>query len=167
MSEYLFYDTSSLLNNVDNLFKPYQHFIISSITLDELERIKNARDKDNEIKYAAKAAIRQLKQHIGKYIVWIYKPAMLAPIEAKGLEITNDMKIVASALDYDKKVHPDEVVFVTSDLSQYNLANLFFGEDSIRLLDEEKEDDYCGVREVELTDAEMANFYENEADNPF
>lgn len=165
MSEYIFYDTSSLLANVDNLFKPFQHFIISSISLAELENIKSSGNKDREIKVVAQKAIRLLKENMGKYIVWTYKPEMITPIEKRGFDINDDAKIIATALDYDKKVHTDETVFVTNDLSQANIANYFFGEDRVRVLKEEI-DDYCGVYEVKFSDEEMAEFYQNQWDNP-
>ena len=78
----------------------------------------------------------------------------------KELDVTPDTKILSCAINYDNTVHPDEVVFVTADLGQYLIANLFFGEDSVRLF-QEKEDDYKGYEEVEMADAAMAEFYQN------
>ena len=57
---------------------------------------------------------------------------MLTPIEEKCLTVTDDMRILASAIDYDNKVHPDEVEFYTNDLCLFHIANLFFGNDSIK-----------------------------------
>lgn len=166
MNEYLFYDTSALLANVDHLFKPFKFFIISSVSLNELERLKDDERISVEKRAAARKVNRLLKDNIDRYVVWDYKPAMLKPIEEKGYEINNDMKILATALDYDKKVHPDETVFITNDLSQYNIANVFFGKDSIRILDDEV-DNYCGVYTVQLSDEEMAHFYANQSENIF
>lgn len=160
MNEYLFYDTSSLLLDSKNLFKNKTHFIISSITLRELENIKTSYSKDAEVKMAARALLNQLVSHVGEFTVWQYNESMIAPIIEKELEITPDTKILSCAINYDNIVHPDEVVFVTADLGQYLIANLFFGQDSIRLL-QEKEDDYKGYEEVEMTNAAMAEFYQN------
>jgi hypothetical protein len=46
-----FYDTCSLILNAENLFKEKEKFVISSITLEELENIKtsNTKDIDNKI----------------------------------------------------------------------------------------------------------------------
>jgi len=46
-----FYDTCSLILNKDNLFNTKERFIISSITLDELENLKSSSktDLDNKI----------------------------------------------------------------------------------------------------------------------
>lgn len=84
---------------------------------------------------------------------------MLAPIAEKGLEISNDMKILASAIDYDKRIAPDNTLFVTNDLALQNIANLFFGEDSIISVPEEDADKYCGYKEVIMTDKELNDFY--------
>ena len=51
-----FYDTSSLILNANKLFNSKEPFIISSITLEELERIKSSNDKSFDIKIA----VRQL-----------------------------------------------------------------------------------------------------------
>lgn len=53
-----FYDTSSLLLIPDDLFDEY--FVISSITLSELEEIKNSRNKD----FSIKAKARHLTQFL-------------------------------------------------------------------------------------------------------
>jgi predicted ribonuclease YlaK len=135
MNEYWFYDTSSLLLDEDDLFaENHPPVIISSITLDELEKIKTSNNKDLDTKIAAEHLIKKLKNNIGKYTVWIFNTNMLVPIEEKDLEITYDTKILSCAIDYDKKVHPDEVIFITNDLSLFNIANLFFGEDSIQMI---------------------------------
>jgi len=55
-----FYDTSSLLLKVDNLQKEEEKFVISSITLEELENIKTSTSKDPDIKYAARKLLHYL-----------------------------------------------------------------------------------------------------------
>ena len=89
---------------------------------------------------------------------------MLAPIIEKHLTISPDMKILATALDYDNRVHPDETVFITNDLSLFNIANLFFGEDSIQMI-EEYNDDYTGYLEKIMDNDELAYFYEHPFEN--
>ena len=163
---YKFYDTSSLLLKAGNLFDDEEHIVISSITLEELENIKTSANKDLEVKHAAREILRQLDQHPFNYEVWIFKLHMLDPINEKDLSITNDMKILATAIDYDNNVHPDETVFVTNDLCLKKIANLFFGSDSIESIAAD-DDDYKGYKEVYLSDAEMNDFYSNPNDNMF
>ena len=49
-----FYDTSALLEKLPCLFEDDEYFTISSITLEELENIKNSTNKDIDIKYSAR-----------------------------------------------------------------------------------------------------------------
>lgn len=87
---------------------------------------------------------------------------MLKPIIEKGLSITNDTKILATAIHYDKYCHPDETVFITNDLALRHIANLFFGEDSIFSIEEYEEDQYSGYKEIVMSEEEMASFYTNQ-----
>jgi predicted ribonuclease YlaK len=89
---------------------------------------------------------------------------MLKPIEEKNLEITNDTKILATAIDFDTN---DETIFVTNDLALKNIANLFFGEDSIMSITDEDSDTYCGYIEVTMTDEELSQFYLDKTQNPY
>ena len=69
-----FYDTSSILLETD-LFK--ENFIISSITLNELENIKTSANKDAETKLAARRLLQQLHDNPDKYTVCIYQPLLI------------------------------------------------------------------------------------------
>lgn len=149
MSDYCFYDTSSLLLKGEELFK--DRFAISSVTLSELERIKVSANKDAEIKYAARRLLRLLDEHMGEFDIVIWEEKYARPIVEKDLELTNDTKILACALAYDKDYHPDETIFVTNDLALKAIANLFFGDDSIESVNI-TDDDYTGYKEVKLTD---------------
>lgn len=161
MKTYKFYDTCSLLLKASNLFEDETPFAISSITLNELENIKTSSYKDSEVKFAARKLLHLLDEHSGEYDIQIYRPSYLEPIGEKDLEITNDMKILACALAYDREVHPDETVFVTNDMALKAIANLFFGDDSIESVDEEEVDEYKGYKELHLTEEQMIEFYSN------
>jgi hypothetical protein len=79
---------------------------------------------------------------------------MLEPIKEKDLSISNDMKILATAFDYNNNIHQDEVIFVTNDLCLKTIANLFFGDGMIESVDEDN-DNYQGYLDYSLTDSEM------------
>jgi hypothetical protein len=79
---------------------------------------------------------------------------MLDPIKEKGLSITNDTKILATAIDYDKNIHPDETIFVTNDLALKAIANLFFGDGVIESVEEDNEE-YQGYIDAILTNDQM------------
>lgn len=160
MIDYRFYDTSSLLLKLDSLFgKDEPPFAISSITLNELEEIKTSGTKDADIKYAARKLLHILDEHRGEYDIHIYKEKMLEPIKEKDLPINNDMKILATAFDYDNIVHPDETIFVTNDLALKEIANLFFGDGCIESVDENYNDNYTGYIDIEYEDNELEYFY--------
>jgi predicted ribonuclease YlaK len=139
---YKFYDTCSLLLKANSLFDDENvKVIISSITLQELEDIKTANNKDAEVKYSARKILNILNEYPGAYEISIYKDSMLEPIVSKGFDhINNDLRILACAFNYDYYMHPDETVFVTNDLALKAIANCFFGEDSIESVNEEKLD---------------------------
>ena len=169
MMTYKFYDTCSLLLKTNHLFDEENvRVVISSISLQELEDIKTANNKDAEIKYSARKLLNILNENPEAYEIWVFKEDMLKPIIKKGFDhINNDLKILACAFDYDYKVHPDETVFVTNDLALKAIANCFFGEDSIKSVNEVQLDQYCGYKEITVDDETLAKFYEQSDYNHF
>ena len=65
-----FYDTCSLLLKVDTLFDSGEPFVISSITLEELENIKTASTRDADIKYTARKLLHSLDENRDKYVLF-------------------------------------------------------------------------------------------------
>ena len=160
--DYKFYDTCSLLLKLESLFNEDEApFAISSITLNELEEIKTDVRRDPDIKYAARKLLHLLDEHKGEYDIHIFTEDMLAPMIEKHLSITNDIKILATAFNYDNTIHPDETIFVTNDLALKEIANLFFGDGCIESVDEDFDDNYNGYKEVYMADDEMEYFYSN------
>ena len=158
-----FYDTSSLLLIAEELFtNPEEIIHISSITLNELENIKTSINKDFEIKYKASQLVKQLDTNQDKYVCHIFTNNMLDPIVHMGLTITDDMRILATAIKY--KEQQDDIIFITNDLCLKSIAKLFF--DQVESIIEQK-DDYRGYVEKELSEEEMAEFYSNPYDNLF
>ena len=163
MMTYKFYDTCSLLLKINNLFDEEDtKVVISSISLQELEDIKTANNKDSEIKYSARKLLNILNDNPKAYEIWVFKEEMLKPIIEKGFDhINNDLRILACAFNYDYTQHPDETVFVTNDLALKAIANCFFGEDSIESVNEEQLDQYTGFKEIQLSDQELSDLYSN------
>lgn len=163
MITYKFYDTCSLLLKANNLFdEENTKIIISSISLQELEDIKTANNKDSEIKYSARKLLNILNDNPKAYEIWVFKEEMLKPIIEKGFDhINNDLRILACAFNYDYTQHPDETIFVTNDLALKAIANCFFGEDSIESVDEEQLDQYTGFKEIQVSDQELSDLYSN------
>lgn len=66
---------------------------------------------------------------------YIHYPHMDMWLTDKGYKVDSyGMLALASAIDYDIKMHPDETYFVTSNKELSSIANRFFGEDSILLI---------------------------------
>lgn len=126
-----FYDTSSLLELTAERLSSDRTFVLSSITLKELEEIKNSKIKSEDLKIQAQNLTKWLLYNKDKYEVIIFKNKMLDEINDLDLPINNDTKILASAIFCDKNLYPDNLEFITNDLSLYNMANLYFGTDSI------------------------------------
>ena len=158
-----FYDTSSLLLKADSIFDSEESFLISSITLHELEYIKNASNKDPDVKYAARHLLNELDTHSNNYGVVVYKEEFNKYI--KRFELNNDLKILACACDYSKNHPVDEVIFVTNDLCLKHIAKLYFGS-KVQSVKEDY-DSYTGYKEVYLTDDEMTEFYQDFNQNKF
>ena len=153
-----FYDTSSLLLLDDELLK--DPFIISSITLIELEAIKTSSHRDEDIKAAARKLTHLLQNNSIKYTIIIFKSSMLAPIAEKGLEINNDIKILATAIYYESTFAPDDMMFYTNDLNLKAIAGLFFGEDTIAEVRAEP-NAYSGYLEMVFHDEGLTRLYSN------
>ncbi len=157
--DYKFYDTSSLLLRAEDLFTKEEdkYIAISSITLKELENIKTSIHKSPEIKSAARHLLNLLDNSDIEVI--IYKDQFEEYIIGKGLPLNDDMRILACAVFFDE-LHPDEVIFVSNDISLKVIASLFFGQDCITSVQEE-EDDYSGYSDITLDEEEMSDFYQN------
>ena len=158
-----FYDTSSLLLKADDLFEDGEKFAISSITLEELEHIKTAANKDADVKYAARKLTHILDTHMGEYDVEIFNESMEKPVAKAGIYINNDARIIACAISYEKKLgFAKNISFVTNDICLKHLAHLFFN--SVESVDEDH-DDYMGFKDVVMSDDEMTEFYTHQEEN--
>lgn len=155
-----FYDTSALLVAQEKAFEEY--FIISSITLDELENIKTSYSKSYEIKHQARKLLRLLDQNENKYKVWIYSDDMIFPILQKHLSLTDDMRILVTAIDAAKD---HNIQFVTNDLALKSIARMFFLKQVVSAFN--SEDNYTGYKEINPTDEELGQFYNNQDQNTF
>ena len=67
-----FYDTNILLSGDKKWFNQKQKFFISSVTIEELELIKNSETKNPEIKYLARKASKWLADNQDKYYTYLY-----------------------------------------------------------------------------------------------
>lgn len=153
-----FYDTSALLIKV-----PREHFYISSVTVAELENIKTAYNKDYDIKTQARKLSNWLSENLDKYTMIRYTQEIAEYLPVPEKEASNDMKILTTAI-YLKTTRSSEVNFFTND------NNLFLFARELELAVEKikpEEYDYTGIKEVILTDEEMADYYSHMDSNYF
>ena len=161
-----FYDTCSLLLAGESLFDKNEKFLISSITIKELERIKTSSNKDADVKYSARLLQHLLQKYPDKYEIIIHTTSHEIWVDELGLDITDDTRILSDAIWADNVKYPDEVIFVTNDLALYNIANLRFGDGNLESIEEEQ-DDYLGYKEIYPTDKELEDFYQQPSYNHY
>ena len=154
-----FYDTNAILKLQNKIFE--EDFIISSVTLQELEHIKVSRNKDDQVKYEARKALHLLDDNSDKYEVVVYDNAIENYILGKNMEITPDTKIVGSCA-FIKAMK--DVVFVTDDIACKMIARKIFNL-TVKGVNDEPVDIYKGYREISLDEQEMAHFYQNLSEN--
>lgn len=162
-----FYDTSSLLLAGQTIFDKDENFIVSSITLKELEEIKNSSNKNEDIKYQARILLHLLDKFRRKYDVVLHSIKYENKLKEYGLEINNDARILSDAVYCESlPLYNERFSFVTNDLSLKNMARLFFEQERVQSFEEE-EDSYSGYKEIKATDEEMTQFYQNTSFNYF
>lgn len=156
---YKFYDTCSLIENAENLFSdPKVRVVISSISLQELENIKTSRNKDDQVKYAARYLLRQFQKNPDGFELVIYKDKYEKYIKKYDLVVANDTKIIACAYEWYRKNKKEDFYFITNDLACYHLARLYFSKEQITTIKHKKES-YNGYIEKYLDTDELAKFY--------
>ena len=160
------YDTCSLLLYADNLFSGDEDgiLVIPSIVLEELENIKTSYNKDPEVKASARRVLQKLNKHFEDFKIQMFEEPMLNEFVEHEFTPSNDLRIIASVLDFKKENPEDEVIFITNDLLCKHIASMFL--DKVEELDEEIED-YEGYKEVYLDNDNMANFYSTMNENVF
>lgn len=148
-----FYDTCSLLNFYHQIFKSKDKFLISIITLQELENIKTSANKDANVKYKARQVVNLLEDT---------DLAIVVPLtEDAKKEVSNDGKIIYTALTCD---YPD-IIFVTSDLCCKHLAAA--AGLKTQFLRDRRDETYLGYKQIIVSnDEEINQCYEKILNEP-
>ena len=109
--------------------------VISSITFQELEDIKTSRHKDETTKRQARVIVRALETMPHK--IHIYRENMIQTLlSLADFEISNDLKILATAYDYITFENPD-TIFYTNDLALKQIAAIFIDTENLNSVKEE------------------------------
>lgn len=163
MAKKLFLDTNAILSLQKDILK--SDFVISSVTLHELEHIKVSKNKDDETKYKARKAIRILDENTNMYDVVIPNDKTEKIIKKFKMESSPDNLIIACAYQYNLS---SPIIFVSNDICCRVVArDVFKLQVESSKLSEEDFDEYKGYKEVILTDVRMAHFYENLNENTY
>lgn len=159
-----FLDTNILLSHLDAIEKE-DKFLLSSVTLSELESIKTSGNKSEDIKYAARKAEHFLDENKDKYEVIVYDINAKCDFLEYGLEDTPDNRIMRCA-EYAKDVAGyNDLVFVTNDILCGLIAKNYFRLRVEGITDTTSYEEYKGFVEKTLSDDEMNYFYENLHEN--
>ena len=137
-------------------------FILSSVSIEELEDIKTNRSKDDDVKYRARKAVRFLSEHPEKYEVIVYRDYWSeVPIN----NITADQRIIICAL-YAQKDEQKDIIFCSDDILARLIAKDDFGL-AVTGFNNQEEEIYKGYQVISLSDTEMAHLYEHLDNNLF
>lgn len=164
----IFYDTCSLLDNFET-FSNKENFIISSITLEELEQIKTSHYKDEETKFLARKILHYIDANRDKVIIYIYNNKLVEKFIEQGFDINNDIKILACADEYYYNLSEEEkrsFQFATNDIALKTIAIIFLPKENVVSIYPQP-DEYCGYTEVMLDEDGMNTFYSNPHNNLF
>lgn len=164
MGKKKFYDTCSLLAEIDNDNLFAERFYVSSTSLHELEHIKTSKNKTEDIKYKARKLSHLLDEHYNDYDVVVYNFEISDYIAGTlGLDATiPDNQIVGTAKYISEK---EDVVFITNDICLKNIARSL----GLKVCSVENNnlDEYKGFVEKSLSEEDMAYFYEHNSENMF
>lgn len=160
----LYHDTSSLLSLQDKAFD--EEFVISQITLQEIEDIKTSGKKDAEIKYKARKVAKLLDDNENRYKVVKFDTNLVSYLEGKNLPGTQDNIVIASAYYY-KELTGEPVLLLTNDINLKFIAKKIFGLKTMSVAEmyADGEDLYVGYQIKDMNDDEMAYFYSHLDDN--
>ncbi len=150
-----FYDTNALLFLLDDAFN--EKFVISSKTLEEIEHIKTSGNKDDEVKFKARRVARLLDEFQDNILVLHHNKDIYDTLDNLGLEHSPDNIIMATALVQNKT---EPITFVSDDINCKILAKNIF-KLNVESAKKEEKITYKGFKSVNLTDRELAKFYEN------
>ena len=133
-------------------------FLISSVSLHEIEHIKISRNKSEEVKYNARKISRALDENYGKYEVIVYDN-YIADYITNNLNLDNtipDNQIVGTA-SFIARQNKD-MVFVTNDICLKNIArSLYLPVESV----EQREEVYKGYKIIKGTSEQINIAMEN------
>ena len=143
-----------------------ERFLISSVSLHEIEHIKTNNNKTDEVKYNARKISRLLDKNYTLYDVVVYSNDIAKYITYDlGLDATIPDNQIVGIASYIQKINGKDVIFVTNDICLKNIArSLGLVVESV---EKNKIDEYKGFVEKSLSEEEIAYFYEHLNENVY
>lgn len=152
-----FYDTSALLDGFPSIMSAPVPFLISLMTLQELEHIKDNNSKNEDVKYKARKLLVSLHANPTLYTV-VHSGEAQNYLNAREWPQTHDNQIMAEACRYQID-NDTRIMFVTSDLSCFFLAEHQFKLAACLFIPNKGVSDYTGYLRLKLSNEELAAFY--------
>lgn len=109
-----FLDTNAVLDLGKSIFN-YSPFMLSDVTLQELEAIKTNRNKIEDLRHKAKKVVKLLLNNLGKYEVIHFTSQVNSIMKGLGADDIPDNRICACVVRATQ-LTSEEIVFITSDL---------------------------------------------------
>ena len=157
-----FLDTCALMNHCRELDEPVA---ISSITIQELDNIKQNKNKTEDVRFKAREATRWIEQNLDDIHVQLWVAGSERCLEFRSVENTPDNRLLQTAYDYMTSDEADyDVLFWTEDILCYITAKTVF---ELKCKDIERKTDgtYTGWIDRQLTDEQIAAIYQNPTEN--
>ena len=148
-----FYDTCALLELQNKILE--SDFVLSSVSLYELEHIKVSKNKDEETKYKARKVIRILDENQDKFTTVIPTEKTYKILDKFKIKDSPDNLIIACAYEYNQK---NKIIFKSCDICCRVIASEVFGL-KVKNAKDTDEVDYTGFKEIAMNETEMASFY--------
>ena len=152
-----FYDTSAIL--VKEKFNPEKElYVLSVITLQELENLKTSNTSNENTKYQVRRFLRYYEEHPDEFEIHCNYNEDLK---------TNDEKILSAVYNYVLGMRQDgnyeDFYFVTNDLAMKALAEHKWLKRQFAYIISEKPEveNYTGYLDIVMDENTMSNFYSN------
>lgn len=150
-----FYDTSAILEK--NIYYPEEEkYVISVITLQEIENLKISQNANEEIKYKVRKFLRTLDENPDWFEIFC---------DYDDKAKTNDEKILSAVQKYYSLYDITNFQFITNDLSMKYLAKNKYNLNIEILCETPSFDLYTGYKDIIMNEEAMSYFYSNLNEN--
>ena len=157
-----FLDTCALMNHYRELDEP---IAISSVTIQELDKIKDSRNKTQETRFKAREAAHWIERNLNRIHIELWHSSGKGCLDYRDVEDTPDNRILQCAYDcFIRDETSDPIQFWTDDVLCRIMAEEVF-KLPCKPPEAEKNETYTGWIDTDLTDEQIAAIYERPTEN--